>query len=225
MSVDSHDDLSISLASFGSKCIALNLESASLASNSSGRGILKKKTVEESLSSMYLSMSSSLASLGTSVTFDSVEINEHPITLGVNPAVADGGPPIEIEWQAQSYEVTSVDDFELARAEENTASRTVRKLPPGERIDLLVKSGFTRFELERTEDEISSIRLMRQMSKRQGQREAAANASASSDSKAPVLSPSKTSRTSRDRSKAYGKLIKRFRLRNGRKAGSNSDRQ
>lgn len=198
ITMSDHDDLSTS-----SKSLALDY--ASLASNTSSRGILKKKTVEESLSADFPWMSSRSfgSNAGTVVTFDTVEINEHPITLGVHPSVEGGGPPIELEWQSQSYEVTTVDDFEHARAAAE-GGRTVRKLGPEERIDLLVKAGFTRSELDRAADEMSAIRLMREMAKRD-----------KGDSPRPPRSiPKGESSSRRDKSMAYGKLIKRFRLRN-----------
>jgi hypothetical protein len=196
-----HDDQSTSTAS-------LALEHSSLASNVSSRGILKKRTVEESLSAdfSWLSSRSFGSATGTTVTFDSVEINEHPITLGVNPSVADGGPPIEIEWQAQSYEVTTVDDFEHSRA---AAQRSVRKLGREERIDLLVKSGFTQSELDRASDEMSAIRLMREMAKRD-------KGDSNHSSRSPPPIPKRelsSSATRRDKTVDYGKLIKKFRLR------------
>jgi hypothetical protein len=190
-----HDDLSTSTKS-------LAPEHSSLAANSSSRGRLKKRTVEESLSAdfSWLSSKSLGSTTGTAVTFDSVEINEHPITLGVNPSVADGGPPIEIEWQAQSYEMTTVDDFEHSRA---GAQRTVRKLGREERIDLLVKSGFTQSELDRAADEMSTIRLLREMAKRD-----------KGDAPRSLRSnPKGESSAGRDKTMAYGKLIKKFRLR------------
>lgn len=180
----------ISVASYG-------VAATSMGSHSS-RGILKKKTIRESLES---DLSCSNASIRTMVTFDSVEISEHPITLGVNPAVADGGPPIEIEWECQSYELTTVDDFEQSK-EGNL--RTIKKLRAEARIDLLLKAGFTREELVRTEDEMSNIRLMREMSSRSVRR---CN-SAPPDTTAGSWSSGK----SKGKGKTYGQLIKRFRL-------------
>ena len=177
-------------------CGTRSLDGASISSQSS-KGILKKKTVKESLES---ELNASVHSIGTCVTFDSVEISEHPITLGVNPAVADGGPPIEIEWESQSYEMTSVDDFEQARS---YTPRTIRKLPAEDRIDLLLKSGFTREELKKSQDEMSNARLLRAMSSRRVRR---CNSAPPSTTGASSLQP-------REKGKAYGKLIKRFRLR------------
>lgn len=177
-------------------CGTRSLGCASIGSQSS-KGILKKKTMKESLQS---ELNNSVRSNGTGVTFDSVEISEHPITLGVNPAVADGGPPIEIEWESQSYEMTSVDDFEKARSD---SPRATRKLPAEDRIDLLLKSGFTREELTKTQDEVSDVRLMRAMSSRRVRR---CNSAPPSTNVAAALK-------SRDKGKTYSKLIKKFRLR------------
>ena len=184
----------VSVASCGTKSLA----GASVGSQSS-RGILKKKTVKESLES---DLNCSSHSNVTCVTFDSVEISEHPITLGVNPAVADGGPPIEIEWECQSYAMTSVDDFEQARL---ASPRTIRKLNAQDRIELLLKSGFTKEELVKTEDEIIDIRLMRAMTTRRVRR---------CNSAPPSTTAAISSLKPRDsKAKAYGKLIKKFRLR------------
>ena len=154
------------------------------------------------------------------VTFDSVEINEHPITLGSNPSVADGGPPIEIEWQAQSYEVTTVDDFEDSRAEKttttsaNSSKSSVRKLSPQERMNLLIKAGFSEEDLNKNEDEVSSIRLMREMSKRRSQRSAAATAAASpSGTSATTTQDQQPKETPSSLGKPYRTMIKAFRLR------------
>jgi len=196
-------------------------------------GILKRKTMEESLSCSSTAIGynktggSSNGSLGTAVTFDSVEINEHPITLGDNPSVADGGPPIEIEWEAQSYEVTTVDEFEeirLARIANRQWNR-IRKLGPEERMNIVIKAGFSREELTKVEDDMSTQRLLREMTKRRAQRETALSASSS-----PAPSPTKSSPTRSSSQNGTGKpsekskesrtLIKRFRLRVPRRSFS-----
>lgn len=209
------DDHSVSVASCGSRSLA----AASIHSHSS-RSILKKKTVFESLDSSL----HSVGSVPTCVTFDSVEINCHPITLGVNPSVADGGPPIEIEWECQSYHMTSVDDFEQARAEGNSP-RTIKKLSPEDRIDLLIKSGFTREDLDKTEDEMSNIRLSREMSRRQERRRQCSTEKSQlrrCNTAPPKIESTKSSNLKDKGGTSYGKLIKKFRL---KRSESKMDRQ
>lgn len=213
----SFDEQSTSLGSCTSSFKALPLDCLSCSSNSTfARGILKKKTLEESLSSDVLFRTSSNSSGsfggGSIVTFDSVEICEHPITLGVNPAVADGGPPIEIEWEQQSYEMTTVDDFEQTRRERST-SKAIRKLGPQERVQLLLKSGFSESDLTRAEDNACSARLMREMTKRRCERVTAASISRNDNLD--------TKQTRRDKkSRAPLSLIKAFRLKTIRRSYS-----
>ena len=135
------------------------------------------------------------------VTFGSVEVNEHAMTLGANPAVSDGGPPIELEWESQSFEVISVDGFEQSRRRHHP---TTHKLDATYRRGILFRAGFSEGDLQRVVDEISSIRLKREMSKLCSLRSSSAGVS-----NGKTLTPKPAARKNK---RAYHTLMRSFSL-------------
>ena len=53
------------------------------------------------------------------VSFETVDVFEHPITLGDN--VVSEGAPLTIEWHAQRCDILSVDDYERFKSSNRTS--------------------------------------------------------------------------------------------------------
>ena len=56
----------------------------------------------------------SIGSERTTVSFSTLEIREYAVVLGSNPSTTHG-PPLEIDWNAQSCEVFDLDYYESLR--------------------------------------------------------------------------------------------------------------
>ena len=98
------------------------------------RGILKKRTVGESLSN---SPPVRRSGPKRSCSFDLVEIREHQIIMD-KPISSEGLlAPLTISWHAVSTDITTVQEFELTRI-----SRQARSLDTAERISLLICAGY-----------------------------------------------------------------------------------
>ena len=103
-------------------------------------GILKQRTLHESLSSSSLCPSNRSPS---SVSFDSIEIYEHPIILGDGHTFMTGdGPALTIAWEAASKQKTSLTEYESSRRRSNRGE-SARLLEPEERAIILMGLGYT----------------------------------------------------------------------------------
>jgi len=111
-------------------------------------------------SSSEFSTTSTESSTTKRVRFGSLEIHEHAVELG-GSGVPCKGPPTTLEWEEQSnYKIRSVELFE------NTRPFTTRKgsellQTKGERIDLLLKAGFTLSQINTSIRETEKIRKRR----------------------------------------------------------------
>ena len=90
-----------------------------------------------------------------SVSFHHSEFKIYPMTLGENPAAAEG-PPMTIGWEPSATHVWNVDDYEEEKERIN-ASRTLpqMRMPADYRTSILREEGFSMNQI------IANKRLMR----------------------------------------------------------------
>jgi len=120
--------------------------SYSSATTTNNKGIMKRRTLSESLASADQpqdttsndSMSSSCCS--AVVIFDCIEIREHQVILDqanpLDPKVA----PLTIGWEAVSCSRIAIDEDEMDM--DTDLSREARRLTSRERISVLMNAGF-----------------------------------------------------------------------------------
>jgi hypothetical protein len=109
------------------------------------------------------------------VSFHTVGVAEHAVTLGDN-VVSDEGAPLTIEWEAQAISVMSVDDYERCRVPSVQTIHKPRRLNAEERFCLLSLNGIpmrsslvaasessqARSQREETNQEVLRERLLQQ---------------------------------------------------------------
>lgn len=100
----------------------------------------------------------SLRSFSSSVSFGVVEILEFPIILGDHPDVTEGGPALTMDWEAETYERTTVDATESNRVRSAIGARRRCR---NEREALLLNAGFSSKELLIAENEALMTRILR----------------------------------------------------------------
>lgn len=100
--------------------------------NMPSKGILKQRTMEESLSES----SRRRRSPKRSCSFDVVEIREHEIILDTSDDILAA---LTVSWKSVSTEITTVIDFEIERCPRRGK---VRSLEREERISLLLRAGY-----------------------------------------------------------------------------------
>ena len=83
-----------------------------------------------------------------SVSFHNVRIREYPMTVGDNPAVSSG-VAITMDWDPleQGSHVVELDEYEQCRPERRVIGQM--RIPPGERDQILRRSGHSRREMQR----------------------------------------------------------------------------
>ena len=79
------------------------------------------------------------------VSFDTIEIREHNMTLGDNPSCSHG-PPLAMEWGHSGRYEMSLDDYEENRGERRRDRQLA--IPRHERELILKKSGIARSEMD-----------------------------------------------------------------------------
>ena len=101
-----------------------------------------------------------------SVSFGEVEIREHEVILGDNPAVS-GGPPVTIDWSAVSSRKLSVDEHQRAIADEasDDRPRSGGTLPAQFRVSYLLSS-YSSMHIQNAQSEARRIQQSRQLSRR-----------------------------------------------------------
>ena len=80
-----------------------------------------------------------------SVTFDTIEVREHEVTLGDNPSCSHG-PPVSMKWQHKSVFRLSLDDYEGAR-DGTRRKQGELAMPRYVREKMLRESGVSRSEM------------------------------------------------------------------------------
>lgn len=89
------------------------------------------------------------------VSFDTIEIREHNLTLGDNPSCSHG-PPLVMEWGHSGRYEMSLDDYEENRGERRRDRQLA--IPRHRRESILKKSGVTRSEMNTVVRENLEIR-------------------------------------------------------------------
>lgn len=120
------------------------------------KSAIRVPTLEMSLASTDLS--TSLYSEQRSIRFDTVEIREHAVILGCNPAVTKG-PPLTIGWETLSTSIQSVNEYERNRPLRR--SPMFLKLSQTERRSLLKERGFTSEEFSMAESYVEEVKKSR----------------------------------------------------------------
>lgn len=92
------------------------------------------------------------------VKFGTVEIREHPITVGDNPG-GFRGPPLSIEWKAQNRIKMSLEEYEKDRPPRRSGSQM--NIPFTVREDMLREAGFSRGELREAQRDVNIARRHR----------------------------------------------------------------
>lgn len=91
-----------------------------------------------------------------SVTFGSIEMNEHQVILGDNPSVSDG-PPLTIAWKSHVSYSISVDEHEKSRPKRSGS----KVLPRNVREELLTKAGYSQEQLARAQENVDKAKKER----------------------------------------------------------------
>jgi hypothetical protein len=92
------------------------------------------------------------------VSFDSIQLNEHYVILGDNPSVSSG-PPLTIAWESQACQHSSVDDYEEERPTRRNKESLV--IPRNVREEWLRKSGFARSDMVEAQRNVQKIKRQR----------------------------------------------------------------
>jgi hypothetical protein len=83
--------------------------------------------------------SSSLRSRMTSISFGSVSVHTHPITLGDNPAVSTG-IPVTLDWEYVSSQYFDIDEYEVMC---QGRQKKAQKIDSADREAWLREKGYT----------------------------------------------------------------------------------
>jgi len=120
-----------------------------------------KESLDEPLPKSALKKTYPGESIGPSrsVSFNSVHIREHRVTLGDHPSSANG-PPIQLDWEAKTESTIDLDEFEEDRKHSRRKRRHL-KMSFREREELLTTSGFTVDQLKNAWMEALKIRQQR----------------------------------------------------------------
>lgn len=99
------------------------------------------------------------------VSFADVQVRMYPITIGHNPGGIEG-PPLSLSWNYTSLGTATVEDFEKHRKEPDFQRRNLQKLhiPPGRRVGLLRKAGFSDKQIFKAAQEAATERKVRRSS-------------------------------------------------------------
>lgn len=98
----------------------------------------------------------------TVVRFSTVTIRNYDITLGDNPAVT-AGPPIQLDWKYEQLPLPlSIDEFESFRLPRRQLSTRYLIIAPDFRRGVLLRTGFTHRQIDKTERAVEKIQQQRQ---------------------------------------------------------------
>jgi hypothetical protein len=104
---------------------------------------------------------SSLLSRRSLISFGSVSVHTHPVTLGDNPAVSKG-IPVTLDWKYVSSQCFDIDEYErMCQGRRKKA----QKIDSADREAWLREKGYTRECLNRVWREISEIKASRRQSR------------------------------------------------------------
>ena len=107
-------------------------------------------------------------SVTSDVSFGSVHVHKHRMTLGDNPEAT--GLPVTIDWEELESEELSVDAYEDKQWIEGK-DHSVRKIAKSKREKIALQN-HTRQSLRKVQEEISEIKLSRQESEKEDLRRA-----------------------------------------------------
>lgn len=115
--------------------------------------------------SMEMSTSSitSKTTLTKQVRFGRVEIRDMAMELGQHPPT-QGGPPINIGWDVVSVRELPVEVYEICKYDEPTRSENELKIDATERTKILLRAGYSIFEITHASEDASNILKQRQES-------------------------------------------------------------
>merc|ERR1712150_257893 len=103
-----------------------------------------------------------------SVTFGSIEIREHGLTMDVNPAVSSG-PAVSLGWEYEDVPTTlSISTFESKRPPRRCKEEM--QMPRNYREGLLREGGFTRSDLRNSIKDIQMSQKKRFQSRNDWQK-------------------------------------------------------
>lgn len=95
------------------------------------------------------------------VRFSTVQIHQHPVILGDNPACSRG-PPLSIDWEALDSTEFSIDDLEKSRARRGGRRHAEELvLPKHSRVRTLRQCGYSRKDFRQAKAEIKDIQRTR----------------------------------------------------------------
>jgi len=94
------------------------------------------------------------------VSFSSLEIFEHEVTLGDNPSVT-AGPPITLEWRPHGYESHDVEEYEKARVAYRRDKRQMQMSDNVRFWRLMRERGFTAHQIQKAVDEAQRVKKRR----------------------------------------------------------------
>mmetsp|Transcript_40196 Transcript_40196/g.94511 ORF Transcript_40196/g.94511 Transcript_40196/m.94511 type:complete len:227 (-) Transcript_40196:102-782(-) len=80
------------------------------------------------------------------VSFSTIEIYEHPLTMGDNPSCSCG-PPTTLHWKCLSKELHNVDDYEEMMRIRQSDENSVQTYSYCERKNILRQKGYTKEEI------------------------------------------------------------------------------
>lgn len=124
-------------------------------------GCLKVRTQRGSITQRY----GSLQKPERNVTWGSLDIHSHVVTLGDNPSVSTG-PPLTVAWKACKSHTITIDDYEAGVSERR--SRRELAVPRQLREEWLRDVGFSRMEMRQVNKEIIKIKSNRKSSAEDG---------------------------------------------------------
>ena len=102
-----------------------------------------------------------------SISFHSIGIREHKITMGDNPSCSYG-TPVSLDWDYIDFEELTLDDYEMHKFVAGRGRpRTLRQLYLNhyQRKNLLQQEGFTLDQIKDVKKETSKVRKQREMTK------------------------------------------------------------
>ena len=97
------------------------------------------------------------------VGFASVQVKTYPVILGDNPAVSSG-PPVTLDWEAETSSSSSIDEWEMARCIDRRRSREEIRVPPCVRTEWLLEAGFSPLQVHEAIQDIQKEQQRRRSS-------------------------------------------------------------
>ena len=137
------------LVAFSRRCMSVRTQKESLEDNQKSRDLISYRRLlrleEKGLESF-------------SVSFGTVEIREHDIILGDNPAVSSGAA-LTIDWEHFDEDSFELDEYESTRPEKRTCSEM--SIPERYRFEILKRCDYSTREIVAQAKETEVLRLQR----------------------------------------------------------------